>query len=646
MLNRTFRVIYNICMNVKEKLKNLPSNPGVYLMKDSKNEVIYVGKAKSLQSRVRSYFPAQKMAGRQKSGDGRTLVGHLVPLVSDIDCVITDTEKEALILENNLIKQFKPRFNINLRDDKTYVSVKIDMKKKFPYPIVVREVKKDGALYFGPYSSARAVRETLRYINSIFPIRKCSENTFHGRKRPCLYHQIGKCLGPCLDLVDEKTYKEMLGEVILVLKGKNEELIRVLEEKMSQEAEVKRYEKAAQIRDRINAITGTIEKQNIRSMTFVDRDVFGYYKEGKDVFIQAMFIRSGNLEDVASYNFSSGYNTAEEVFCAFLNQFYSYTRFIPKEIIIPIKTEDAQVLEDWLSDLKGEKVSVVFPRRGDKLSLVKLAQKNAENAFRARHITKEDQRQALNSIKERLQLMNFPERVECFDISNIGGKQAVGSMVTFRNGVPDKSGYKRFKIKTVFQSDDFAMMQEVLTRRYTRGIKEDDLPDLTMLDGGKGQLGVAVKVFRELGVEGVDVIALAKGKIPPSPPLLKGGKRGIAKPSSLPERIYIKGKAASIILPPDSSELLLLERIRDEAHRFAITYHKKLRHKQYYESPLDKIPGVGVVRKKTLMRHFGNVDNIRQASIEKLKEVKNISENHAAVIYNYFHKASNPPEAD
>ncbi len=610
-------------MDVKRKLKNLPSNPGVYLMKDSRNEVIYVGKAKSLQNRVRTYF--------QKSGDGRTLTGHLVPLVSDIDCIITDTEKEALILENNLIKQFKPRFNINLRDDKTYVSVKIDMTKKFPYPEVVREVKRDGALYFGPYSSARAVRETLRYINSIFPIRKCSDSTFHGRTRPCLYHQIGRCLGPCCDLVDEKTYKEMLGEVILVLRGKNEELIKVLKEKMRQESDAKRYEKAAQIRDKINAITSTVEKQKIRSLTFVDRDVFGYYKEGKEVLIQAMFVRSGNLEDVASYGFSTGYNTAEEIFCAFLNQFYSYTRFIPKEVIIPIETEDAQILEDWLSDLKGEKVSVIFPKRGDKLSLVKLAQKNAENAFRARHITKEDHQQVLNSLKERLQLTNVPERIECFDISNIGGKQAVGSMVTFRNGVPDKSGYKRFKIETVSQSDDYAMMQEVLTRRYARAIEEDDMPDLTVVDGGKGQLGVAIKVFRELGVEGVEIVALAKGKNQDT------GVRSQESGVKSSERIYIKDKAEPIILPEDSSELLLLERIRDEAHRFAITYHKKLRQRQYYVSPLDKIPGVGDVRKKSLMRYFGNVENIRQATVEQLKEVEHISEKQAVVIYNYFH---------
>ncbi|HHT9124466.1 MAG TPA: excinuclease ABC subunit UvrC [Candidatus Brocadiia bacterium] len=610
-------------MDVKEKLKNLPSNPGVYLMKDSRNEVIYVGKAKNLQNRVRSYF--------QKTGDGRALVGHLVPLVSDIDCVITDTEKEALILENNLIKQFKPRFNVNFCDDKTYVSVKIDMTKKFPYPEVVREVKKDGALYFGPYSSARAVRETLRYINSIYPIRKCSESTFHGRKRPCLYHQIGKCLGPCCDLVDEKAYKEMLQEVILVLKGKNEELIRVLKEKMKQEADAKRYEKAAQIRDRINAITETIEKQKIRSLTFIDRDVFGYYKEGKDVLIEAMFIRSGNLENVASYNFSTGYNTAEEIFCAFLNQFYSYTRFIPKEVIIPVETEDAQLLEGWLSDLKGEKVSVIFPRRGDKLSLVKLAQKNAENAFRARFITKEDHQQALNSLKERLQLTNIPERIECFDISNIRGKLAVGSMVTFKNGVPDKSGYKRFKIKTVLQSDDYAMMEEVLTRRYTKAIKDDDLPDLTVVDGGKGQLGIATKVFRELGVEGVDIVALAKGRNQ------KDGRGVLQYAPTNSERIYTTNKAEPIVLPLDSSELLLLDRIRDEAHRFAISYHKKLRQRQYYVSPLDKIPGIGAVRKKSLMRHFGNIENIRQASVEQLKEAKHISEKQATLIYNYFH---------
>jgi excinuclease ABC subunit C len=621
--------------NLSRKLETIPTGTGIYLMKDSKNKVIYVGKAKNLRNRVRSYF--------QGSRDERLFISFLVKRIADIDFVLTDTEKEALILENNLIKQFKPRFNINLRDDKTFVSIKLDMDKKFPYPVIVRQIespsgkgtsRKNNVLYFGPYSSAKAVRETLRFINSLFPIRKCSDNVFKSRVRPCLYHQIGRCVAPCCDLVDEKTYKELLQEVILLLRGKNDELLKALRGRMNEESKAMKYEKAAKIRDRISAIEETVEGQKIHTMDFMDRDVFGYYGEGNDIQIQAMFIRKGNLEDIASYKFPTIDNTQNDIFRSFLNQFYGHTRFIPDEVIIPVESEDKGILEELLHEQKGRKVNVICPKRGGKMKLVGMAIKNAENAFKIRHMMGEDIESVLNSLKQQLSLRNLPKRIECFDISNIGGKQAVGSMVTFENGKPVKSRYKRYKIKTVSQSDDYAMMYEVLTRRYSRAFKEDDFPDLAVMDGGKGQLGIAIKVFDELGFDKTDVIALAKSK--------RDGKRkdtGDAESKrKLDERVFVCGKADPIVLVQESPELKVLINIRDEAHRFALAYHRKLRKKQYQpESPLDKITGIGKVRKKSLLKHFGNIQKIRTASLDELKKVKSIGSKDAKDIYNHFH---------
>ncbi|MEE9605040.1 MAG: excinuclease ABC subunit UvrC [Candidatus Scalindua sp.] len=623
--------------NLSRKLETIPTGTGIYLMKDSKNKVIYVGKAKNLRNRVRSYF--------QSSRDERLFISVLVKRIADIDFVLTDTEKEALILENNMIKQFKPRFNINLRDDKTFVSIKLDMDKKFPYPVIIRQIespsgkgtsKKSNVLYFGPYSSAKAVRETLRFINSLFPIRKCSDNVFKSRVRPCLYHQIGRCVAPCCDLVDEKTYKELLQEVILLLRGKNDELLKVLRGRMNEESKLMKYEKAAKIRDRISAIEETVEKQKIHTMDFMDRDVFGYYGEGNDIQIQAMFIRKGNLEDIASYRFPTVDNTPNDIFRSFLNQFYGHTRFIPDEVIIPVESEDKGILEELLSEQKGHKVNVICPKRGGKMKLVGMAIKNAENAFKIRHMMGEDIESVIVSLRKHLNLRNLPKRIECFDISNIGGKQAVGSMVTFENGKPVKRRYKRFKIKTVFQSDDYAMMYEVLTRRYSRAFKEDDFPDLAIMDGGKGQLGIAIKVFDELGFDKVDVIALAKSKRNGK----SKGKDTVDADSKrkLDERVFVCGKADPIVLNQESSELRLLVNIRDEAHRFALAYHRKLRKKQYQpESPLDKITGIGKVKNKNLLRHFGNIQKIRNASPDALTKVKSITTKDAKVIYNHFH---------
>ena len=606
-------------MHIKSKLKNLPASPGVYLMKDGKHKVIYVGKAKNLKNRVRSYF--------QKSTDDRLYTEYLVRRVADIDFVLTETEKEALILENNLIKQFKPRFNINLRDDKTFISIKLEVNKKFPYPKVVRQIEDDGAMYFGPYASSRAVRETLRYIHDTIPIRKCPDNVFKNRVKPCLYYQIHKCLGPCCELVDEVTYKGLTDQVVLILKGKQEDLISILKQQMCEESKSMRYEKAAKIRDRIRAIEETVEKQRIHSMTFIDRDVFGYYMAGNEVYIEVMFIRSGNMENVASYHFSTNHSTIEEVFRSFLNQFYSQTRFIPSEVIIPVESADARLLEEWLTERKGKKVEVLHPQRGDKVRLVEMAQKNAENAYLVSRVHEEDFARTLHSLKETLKLKQMPERIECFDISNIFGKQAVGSMVTFECGKPNKSRYKRFKIKTVGQVDDYAMMHEVLTRRYKRAVEEGDLPDLIMVDGGKGQLGVALKVFEELAIGNVDLIALAKGRTESS---VTGEKIG--------EQVFLPHISEPIMLSPSAPELLFLDKMRDEAHRFAIAYHRKLRDKEYYRSPLDEIPGIGAARKKALMKCFGSIEGIRNATIKQLIEISKLPPKQANDIFNYFHK--------
>ena len=606
-------------MKLENKLRNLPTSPGVYLMKDDKHKVIYVGKAKNVKNRVKSYF--------QKSPDERLYTGYLVQKVADIDFVLTNTEKEALILENNLIKQFKPKFNVNLRDDKTFISIKLEVKNKFPYPKVVRQIDDDGALYFGPYASAGAVRETLRYINDMFPIRKCADTVFKNRVKPCLYYQIHKCLAPCCNLVDEATYKGLIDQVIMVLKGKHDDLVDLLRQQMLEESKAMRYEKAAKLRDRILAIEETVEKQRIRSMAFVDRDIFGYYIMNNVVYIEVMFIRSGNMEDVASYQFPAKHITIEEMFRSFLNQFYSQSRFIPSEVITPVKSADAGLLGEWLSERKGKKVEVIYPRRGDKLRLVEMAQKNAENAYMVSRVCEEGFERTLQSLKETLRLKQIPQRIECFDISNIFGKQAVGSMVSFEGGKADKLRYKRFKIKTVKQIDDYGMMYEVLSRRYKRAAEEGDLPDLVMVDGGRGQLGMALKVFDELAIGNVDLISLAKGRA-----------KNEATGKMTGEQVFVPGLSEPVVFNPSSPEILFLDKIRDEAHRFAITYHRKLRDEGYYKSLLDEIPGLGTVRKRALFRCFGSIDGIRSATMKQLIEMSKLPAGQAQEIFNYFHK--------
>jgi len=613
---------------VEHKLDALPEACGVYLMKNRRSKVIYVGKAVNLRARVRSYF--------QAAGDERVFVEHMVPKVADIDWVIVGSEKEALILENNLIKQFKPRFNINLKDDKTFLSIRLDRRKEFPRLETVRRYTEDGALYFGPYSSAASVRETLRIINAVFPVRKCPDTVFRNRTRPCLYHQIGRCLAPCVGLADAAAYGELLDEVELFLRGRSQELADHLRERMSEAASRREYERAARFRDQLAAVERTIEKQHITTAQSVDRDVFGFFKEGSAMRVQVLLVRRGKLEDVPTYAFDTKGLTADAAFGEFLKQFYGRTRFIPPEVLVPVELPDQAPLAAWLCDRREGKVAIRRPQRGDKARLVRMAMANAESSFRAAHATQQDRARTLEALQRALALPRLPQRIECFDISNISGKQAVGSQVTFDGGAPNKARYRRYRIRDVAGIDDYAMMREVLGRRFRRGLAEGDLPDLIVVDGGKGQLGVATEVARAMGVADVAIAALAKGRERPS------RATSPKPPTRTDERVFLPGRPEAIVLPHDSPELYLLERIRDEAHRFAITYHRKLRRQPYRTSALDRIPGVGPARRKALVAHFGSIRKIREATPEAIAEVPGISLALARTIHESLRRPSAP----
>jgi len=625
------------------KLAQLPQAPGVYIMKDARSAVIYVGKAKNLRSRVRSYF-------QDSSSDERLHFPMIVDSVHDIDSVVTANEQEALILESNLIQQFKPRYNINLKDDKSFISLRLDLAKPFPRLEIVRmhkgddslyftskersrnEVfrvrKRDKAIYFGPYSSASSVRETVRFINRIFPIRKCPDRSFLSRTRPCLYNSINQCLGPCCGNVDEEAYREILEEVIMFLRGQKSELIEELESKMKAASALMDYERAAGFRDEIEAIRKTVEKQNIIVTKFIDRDVFGFFREGDEVQVQGMFVRGGRLSDLTSYRLKALGLPQNEFVSSFIKQFYVRDSFVPKEVVVPVESEDWPVLAEVLSERKGEKVSIIVPQRGERMSLQEMANRNAENAFRAEKATVDQSKEFLASVQAELGLKQVPFRVECFDISNIAGKQAVGSMVTFENGLPNKKRYRRYRIRDVKQVDDFGMMREVLLRRYSRAAKEKDFPDLTIVDGGKGQLGVATEVLLQLGKSDHDVIGLAKARRKTS---------GGSKTKEVIDRVFVPDSSDPIQLPEESPVLRFLGRVRDEAHRFAVAYHTKLRRQSFLPKPLEGIPGLGKGRRKLLIQHFKNIGNLREASIDEIAGVKGISRKLAEAVCDHLH---------
>lgn len=588
----------------------LPKSPGVYLMKNTEGQVIYVGKAADLRVRVRSYFSGQ---------DERYQVRFLMKKVDDIEVLVTETEKDALILEDVLIKKYKPRYNINLKDDKTYLSLRIDIKKTFPRVEVVRKRDNDGALYFGPYSSAQALRETLGLLQRVFQIRTCSESYFKNRVRPCLSYQIKKCTGPCCGFIDKSAYGESIGEVVLFLEGKDKTLLRRFKKRMAEASANMEFEEAARLRDCIENIEKTLEKQKVYASHVADSDVIGICRRGNDFSIYLLFLRNGKVTGGKPFVFRGQVMPDDEIISAFIRRYYGEGRYIPKELIIPLELTDKALLSEWLCEQKAKKVFLIHPKRGEKVNLVSMAKMNADNALSSQMDEEARGGRLLESVQSMLNLKKKPLRMECFDISNTQGTMSVASMVVFVDGLPDKNLYRRYKIKMVEGADDFASMYEVLSRRISKGIQEGDMPDLIVVDGGRGQLGMAEKALSDLEVNHlVDIVALAKEKMVGS--------------EKKEERVYIVGRKNPVRLKQERDVMHLFQRIRDEAHRFAITYHRKLRSKAMVYSPLDGITGIGPARKKALLEMFGSVDGIKAADISSLAEVRGVDITLASLI--------------
>ena len=604
-------------MITAEHIHRFPSTPGVYLMKGEDGAVLYVGKARNLRQRVRSYF--------RQSGDSRYHVRFLMVRVAAIDYIVTDTEKEALILENTLIKQHRPRYNFNLRDDKTYFSLRMDMHEAFPRLSIIRKVPRDGARYFGPYSSASAAREVLRELYKIFPLRHYPLETCQRRGRPCLFYQIRQCSAPCHGLISPEDYAALAEGAALFLEGKNRELVQIFKKRMAESAKDERYEEAARFRDLVRAVAVTVERQKMIG-TGGDSDVVGFHRDGNRLEIALLFIRGGRLIGSRNYPLAWELDDDEGV-ASFISEYYGREVFIPREILIPLPLPEQGAMAELLSEQRGTRVDITFPRRGIKADLVELARRNAASAA-AEKAGGEGAEATLRELGEKLHLPLLPRRIECYDISNIGGRHAVGSRVVFSDGRPDKSLYRHYRIRDLEQADDFGMMREVLARRFRKGT-EDGRPDLIVVDGGIGQLNVLVRVLKELEVAGVAAAALAKSRVIRS--------RGKAEIERSAERVFLPGRKNPVVLRQNSAPLLLLARIRDEAHRFAITHHRKLRGKAAIASRLEEVTGVGPERRKALLKRFGSLQNVREASREELATVKGMTEKAAGAVWEHLH---------
>jgi len=598
------------------------TDPGCYIMKDAKDRPIYVGKAKNLRARIRTYINA---------GDGRYSVKFLMRRVAHIDFVVTNTEKEALLLENSLIKQFKPRYNVQLKDDKTFISLRLDTRQDFPRLTVVRRYKKDGAKYFGPYHNSREVRQIMRQVQRLFPLRTCSDHVLNNRTRPCLYYQMKQCNAPCVGLVDRKAYHELVDQVVMVLEGRTGELERYLRGRIQALAEALRFEEAAALRDRLYALKETFARQGaVGAGAAEDQDVFGLHSEGRFTEFQVLFYRNGRLLDGRSHSFERQEMPLDELLASFLMQYYSEAPVVPPEVVVPMPLDEAEALGEILGDLRGGKVVVHHPRRGARRDLVSLANKNAARSFAEKRMRQKAASDTLGLMQAALQLPRIPERIECFDISTLQGTKTVASMVVFTGGEPDKARYRRFSMKTVDGQDDFGSMREALLRRYRRAIEENDLPDMVLIDGGKGQLNVATAVFKDLGLDDMPVAGIAKARTE------EGGRS--------PERFFVPGRSNPIVLPQNGPVVQLAARIRDEAHRFAITYHRKQRNSATLRTALTDIPGIGPKRARALLNGLGSVARIREARIEEVAALPGFDEALAQQVVNHLTQADGAPE--
>ena len=583
----------------KDIIESIPKLPGIYIMKDHRSEILYIGKAKVLRNRVRSYF--------QDSRNLHPRTRIFLDKVDDIKFLTTKTEAEALILESNFIKKHQPKYNVLLKDDKHYPYLRLTTQEKFPRLEVVRRIKKDKATYFGPYTMVKEVRETIRLIYKIFPLRQ-SKDKLDGSalRRPCLNHQMGRCLAPCAGLVSSQDYSEIVQDVSLFLKGKNTTLLKDLKTKMEAASVETRYEEAAVLRDKISAVQTVIDKQKIISTSLEDQDVVAYCSEKDQAMVQVLIIRSGKMLGEKIFKLKSRKEMEEdETLSSFLKQYYADESILPAEVLLPHLIEDADLIASWLSEKKGMCVRIEVPVIGKKRELIRMAEENASFAMRMESDKGEVGTRSLEELQTALNLKHFPEVIEGFDLSNISGSYAVGSMVVFEHALAAKSKYRRYKISTVKGIDDYAMLREVMTRRYSRLLKENSpLPNLILIDGGKGHLNAGHDVLQALNLmDRLDLVCIAKGKF---------------RNNLVTDEVYLPQQKKPVLFHENSPSRFLMQRIRDEAHRFAISYHRKLRGKKTLESPLELIPGIGKKRRLMLLKKFGSLENIQKASLEEL----------------------------
>ena len=585
---------------IEEQLTRLPHRPGVYLLRDAARTILYVGKASDLFQRVRSYFRSTyKLTPK---------IQHMVSRVADIDFYIASSEQEALIMELNFIKQYHPHYNVSLKDDKTFPYLKVDLNEDWPRVYVTRRFEQDGGRYFGPFSSAKSVKQTLHVLQHLFPLRICTKPITGRATRPCLEYHLGHCLAPCTGAVSLEEYNEVINDVILFLEGKQEKVVRELKARMDRTAADMDYEKAAQLRDQIQAIHNVIEGEKIAAVIRGDEDVIAFVQDGDQAYAQVLFVRGNKLTGRESFLLQGTHQEEpQQIMTSFVKQYYSSCPQVPPLLLLQYPVEDRQIIKDWLKSRRGAAFDIQVPRQGVKKQLVDIAAENARQGFEQLKIKElagaKSLDDALLELERQLKLKVPPQRLEAYDISNIQGTSAVGSMVVFEKGRPKPAHYRRFKIKTVAGANDYAMLQEVLRRRFKHIEKNDSssgdawtiMPDLILIDGGKGQLNAALEALEEVGTN-VAVISLAKEN----------------------EEIFMPRRKNPLFLPRSSPGLQLLQRLRDEAHRFAVSYFSSVHRRKAFISALDGVPGIGPRRKSALIRQFGTVQRIREASVEEL----------------------------
>lgn len=607
-----------------EELKKLPAKPGVYLMHDEKDDIIYVGKAISLKNRVRQYFQTSRNKGVK--------IEQMVTHISRFEYIVTDSELEALVLECNLIKEYRPKYNTMLMDDKTYPFIKVTVEEAYPRILFAREMKKDKAKYFGPYTSAGAVKDTIELLRKLYHIRSCNRNLPKdiGKERPCLNYHIKQCYAPCQNYISQEAYRQSVQKALEFLNGKYESVLKELQEKMEQAAEEMEFEKAIEYRELLGSVKQIAQKQKITNSDGEDKDIVAVATEDRDAVVQVFFIRGGRLigRDHFYMTIADG-EPKEEILTSFLKQFYAGTPYVPREVMIQLEIGEREILEEWLSERRGHRVHIRVPQKGEKEKLVELAKKNAQLVLSTdkERLKREEGRTigAVKEIEKWLQVQDI-RRIEAFDISNTNGFDSVGSMIVYEKGKPKRNDYRKFKIKGVQGADDYASMREVLTRRFEHGMREMEegrelgsfqtFPDLIMMDGGKGQVNIALEVLEHLGIS-IPVCGMVKDD--------HHRTRGL----------YYNNE--EIEIDRNSEGFRLITRIQDEAHRFAIEFHRKLRSQGQVHSILDDIPGIGPARRKALMKHFMSLDAIKSASVEELKEIPSMNEKSANEVYNFFH---------